>query len=614
MDLSYNKNSINENIFLGQVNLSIKTSSYTKSVTKYYDTEDCLESGYSFELTENKKTSIVFNSTDSEARLYLYGIESLLDDRIEYDEYGEAYLKPSEKEFFLYTLDYYPLIPGVYVGKLIIKSMLYYLPFCIKPKQVNNQQLELIKQDLENSIKGLAIDFIKRVISIDESTSQAVPPILLKQLMILKKHHRIVLAALADLGMKVNYRIQKEYKWTKEERAKKIDSITVRTMQTKPFHVGQLLVPGNALNFNLVENRWLKFMVLSMLKLIDRFMASLDIYTEQIAVEIIELNRYSYQESNKREIIEKQRVVVELREHQSLLLRMKSGFHMILRAPWYSEVSNQIMSNPPHTLLADARYRAVYQLYRELKIDEISISTSSELIYQWKRTDKLYEMWGYIQVLKLLNSLDFEPVSGWIYNSPLTNNTLLIPHLSSGERVTLTKNDIKINCVYDSNLPIVSEETDPTIAPLYMGKHNRPDCRLDFFIEDTYYGSLIVEFKYRPLTNFWSQSLYSTMGRYKVMEQLIAYKRDSNSTYLYGESQDKLRRIFSPRPVLEVWAIYPDERDYNSEKLYLENDSLRIMTMNPGTDMKEIKEQMNSIILLIKERMDFSNNSYSIVK
>lgn len=597
---------MSEKVRLDSVVISFLYKGYKDNVEVFYTSQD-VDNGkaMSFELTENKLVSILFQSKDKNDRLYMYGLESLSDERLAIDENGDVYLKPSINPVELYAKDYYPLIPGTYLGRIVTGGTAYYLPFIVHPKQVTQDQLKLMKQDLEDEVRGLAIDFVRKIYSADDNLTKALPPHLLRQFMTMKKHYPSVMAALTDIYKKANYRIRKEYRWTRENRASQIDHVTVRTLQTKSFHEGQLRTPFSAIDYDLPENRWVKFIIRNVLSLLGKFEESLTIHQQRIIDELNELKRFVFQESTRREMVEKERVSILLQEYGQFVHRMRHGFQMIVHAPWYQEITNKAFTHVPHNLLSDSRYRALYQLHRDLKEEELEISIDPAFTYQWKRTDKLYEMWGFIQILKILTQLGFQPKSGWLYNHLDKDNLLLIPSLGSGEEIIMVKDDVRIRYVYDGVLPLASNATKLEKAPLYMGKHNRPDGRIDFYKRDIYVGSLIIDFKYRPLSNFWRNASYNSMNRPGEMEQLIAYKRDSNSKYLYGEEGGRLiRELHSPRPVREVWALYAEAREGLRNQLFLPDDSIRIFSMNPGQDYTEMVLELEKIIDFMDKMLD----------
>lgn len=610
MDSQYNTGSKDANVELDSINLAFFYGDKEyKKVDRFYAHENVFYENLSFELKENTVVKILFSATEKNARLYMYGLESLYDKRLETDENGDVYLKPSTTLISLYEKDYYPLIPGKYVAKLIFKGETYYLPFEVQPKQVTDDQLDHMKRELEEIIRGLAIDFVKRIYSATDSTTKAIPPQLLKQFMMIKKYYPTVMAALIDIYKKAIYRTGKEYQWTHENRARKVDHVTLRTLQTKSFHEGKLKIPYNAIVYDLPENRWVKYIIRNVLVLLDQFESSLIAYECRLFSELKDMDKYTNtQESTRREKVEKEKVSLNIDDYRQLVHRMKIGFQMIINAPWYQEITNETFTHVPHNLLSDSRYRVLFQLHRELKEEEVEVFIDQTFMYQWKRTDKLYEVWGYINILKLLIELGFQPKSGWLYDKSVDKQTLLIPYLSSGECIVLTKNNMEINYSYDSKLPLVSSETSLKNSPIYMGKRNRPDGRIDFYKENIYMGSLMIDFKYRPISNFWRDELYNSMKRSSEMEQIIAYQRDSYSKYLYGEYGEKegnwFRDRYSPRPVLEVWALYAEAREDKQQHSYIKDHKIRIIPMNPGKDYTEIRGHLQQIINFIDEYFD----------
>lgn len=187
MALQYSPTTSKSTVSLDSVDISILyNNKFQNKVELFYTHEDVLDEEMSFELTENKFLSIQFQATDKNARLYMYGLDSLSDEKLEVDEEGEVYLSPSMTPVELYAKDYYPLIPGKYLAKIITMESSYFLPFWVRSKQVTEDQLEIMKTDLEETLTGLAIDFVKKIYSAADNTTKALPPQLLRQFMTIK--------------------------------------------------------------------------------------------------------------------------------------------------------------------------------------------------------------------------------------------------------------------------------------------------------------------------------------------------------------------------------------------------------------------------------------------
>ena len=76
-----------------------------------------------------------------------------------------------------------------------------------------------------------------------------------------------------------------------------------------------------------------------------------------------------------------------------------------------------------------------------------------EYQYFWKRTDLLYEIWGYIQVVHSLIEIGYKQIEGWIFSQNYEENKT-IPFLSEGTTVKFRDNkmDTEINLAYNVSL------------------------------------------------------------------------------------------------------------------------------------------------------------------
>ncbi|NGQ97508.1 DUF2357 domain-containing protein [Brevibacillus sp. SYP-B805] len=562
-----------------------------------------------FELLENIPVKILFNSPYKNSRLYMYGLDAVIEDRVDIDEDGEIYLRPSSEEVTLYDINYYPFIPAPYLLRVVVEEKTYYAPFLIKSKQVSFEQLELMKKELEEVMKGLAYDLIRRVYAASPEEQQVVlPPPLLKKFMALNKHYPYVMAALTDLYEKINFRIQKGYRWIREEQATTLDQISIRSVFGQTKNPGFIKAPHREVNYNLPENQWIKGIIRNVLTVLDDFINMMAAHRVQVQKEMEELSHFKHQESNRRMYLEKENELATITEYNDRVNQMRRGFQMIANAPWYQEVDIKSLSHIPHVLTTDSRYRALYQLHRDLNDEQIEIAMHPVYTFQWKRTEKLYEMWGFIKILKVLkDSFHFQPRTGWIYSRNSFGENYIIPNLPAGERIELTNDEWRLNLVYDGQLPLSASQTSEREIPLSMGKNNRPDTRIDFYRNDTYAGSLLIDFKYRPIRNFWVHSTRDSLGRKKEMDQLIAYVRDSRSDFLYGE-KGKVIRQFDPRPVIEAWAIYAEVKENQRTSHYIEEDRIKIIPFNPGDDLSIITDNFEEVFQKVRDKFDLVFN------
>jgi len=581
---------------------------YNQTVTTFHDRIS--EEDYArpvFRLLENVPVRLLFDAPDKTSRLYMYGLDEVPGDRVEVDEDGELYLKPSAEPVALHSFGDYPLIPGTYLLRVVSGERTFLAPFLIESKQVSGSQLEQMKQELEEIMKGLTFDLVHRLYAAaPEERGQVLPPPLLRKFMILDRHYPTLMSALTDLYDRVNHRIRKSYRWTPEERATALDQVSIRSLYGQSRLPGYVRTPHREVDHDLPENQWVKRMISRLASFFDEFVQNLQLHRQQIELEIEELLPYQqFQERSASAINEKRKELDTIDGYIGRVDQMRRGLRLITSAAWYQEVEMKPRVHIPHVLATDSRYRALYQLYRELSEDQLQVTLHPMYNFQWKRTEKLYEMWGFTRILKaLVDHAGFRPISGWIYDHRATSDAYIVPVLPPGERIVLVRGEWRLNLVYDGQLPLVLGDTSERELPLSLGKNNRPDTRIDYYLHDIYAGSLLVDFKYRPIRNFWVEAKRNSRQRLREMDQLIAYVRDSRSEHLYGD-RGKGLRLFDPRPVLEAWAIYAETREHERASYYIEDERIRLIPFNPGDDIRMIVRMLDDVLQQVKEKFDW---------
>ncbi|GAB7388788.1 hypothetical protein BSNK01_26260 [Bacillaceae bacterium] len=554
-----------------------------------------------FTIKENVNVSVKFFSEDPNAQLYMDGLESIPDSRVEENEEGEAFLSPSPLPIPLFKTEYFPLIPGVYRIKVKAYGRFYYTSFKVLPKHIDEKQLAVMRQELEGILKGLAMDFVRDYLSLNEgeTTIKTIPPRLLVRFFAITTRFSSVIAALSDLYRKVNFRTKKEYRLVPLDHVKVIDGVSIRYRLQHPEDKEFLKAPHRTIDYDLPENRWVKRIINDVVHFLNAFSESLENYRKQILEEIEKLKPFAFQESTQYTIREKQSVLQLLHTYLEKAQQMKRGIQSVQSAPWYEEIFHSPPPTFPHVLTSDARYRALYQLYRELQQNEVNISFDRQFAVQWKRTDKLYEMWGFLTVLNLLaEKLGFTPTSGWLYDADFTEEGLLIPSLPEGTTIVLQKENIRLHLKYNETIPFRSKDTNMPWNPLYTtANHNRPDGRIDVYKDDIYKGSLLLEFKYR--NHFWDPYRIDSYSRTKVMNQLIAYGNNCRSLYLFGEEKGKIWHELGVNPVREVWAVYPLKESQQQVIQTYSDQRVKVISMSPGHENNHIPAHLEQVITQI---------------
>lgn len=169
---------------------------FSLQVIKQYPVRSVLEAGafttsldrmwkeniVAISIEENDDINIIFNSDDANARLYLEALDIVPSYDCEIDDAeGLMYRKPSSKEFVLVKQgnDYDSLKVDSFVIKVFCLNKWFYGIFKVNPKQMSIPEWNMMRDDLEKEVVGLAQDLIRRNIGIGDVSSGKIPPKLL---------------------------------------------------------------------------------------------------------------------------------------------------------------------------------------------------------------------------------------------------------------------------------------------------------------------------------------------------------------------------------------------------------------------------------------------------
>jgi hypothetical protein len=557
------------------------------------------------QIVENVQLEVLFQSEDPNAQFYMDGLEVLSEQiGLELDKHRIPYLTPQDEPWLLFkntqTEEYYPLIPGFYRIKVVAGGTAYHSMIRVIPKQLTVEQWEIMRDELEAELRGLAQDLIRKNLGYGDPLLQFLPPEHLFRFLVIKKHFSAVMAALSDLRTKVNYRIRKNYRMIPAERATAVDQETIRHRLTHPEQM-ELKSPVREVDYNLPENRWVKRIVQMLGRYLNEIVEALDAYVRRIDLELEEFqNRYPNRELTAH-LRERQRTKKDLSTYSEVAKRMRYGVQVIQTAEWYDNVAPHAPTYVSPVLLQDPRYRALYLLYRELKAENLEINLDTSYAYQWKRTDLLYEMWGFLKICSYLShSLGYQPISGWLYDLNNTGGSIFIPTLPPETRIVLESEDVRLHLIYNAVIPN-REDADPQRDPIYLltSFHDRPDGRIDVYKAGVYMGSLILEFKYRPRYGrypFWDVSSRSTAKRPTATNQLISYYRDSASNLLGVHTDSHWRG--RTRPVYETWALYPRRTGDDSPQVneFFQDYFVRLLVLTPGQENAHVIDQLRKAL------------------
>lgn len=541
-------------------------------------------------IEENDAIDLYFHSTDPNAKLFFTALECCpMTSRIQSDN-GLVYCTPGSEAVKIYRSD-----PKEYdalrVDNLQILVKCYsdtYISFInVIPKQLSTQEWEIMRDDLEREIRGLAQDIVRRNIGVGQQAGGVIPPKDLYAFLVFNKRANAIVSALLDIKDRPKYKQKKYYQLADESEYKEIDAETVKYYLQKGAADNKLLVPHRKVIYDIPENRILKHII----KFFDKKLS-------QFSTIVAETIRYHKQCSQKNQLYER-KYIEGLTVYLNTVNRLKMITNIIKSAEWYQEITEICEVFVPHSFALDPRYGTLYRVYTEMNSEDFSVQLNPQYSYSWKKSSLLYEMWCYICVCRYLLQ-EYSLVSSQ-FDDIFTKNQLF-PFLESGTKINLENDDLLLEIVYDVCLPDNSSEINLHDRPLFMTeKHCRPDICIDLYSKKSnwYIGSIIIECKYRKLTSFWSGSTWSSK------EQIRAYHNGSKSKFYCGGT---LEAIASPRPVSQVLVFSPDDSGKGSREY--RDDNVYIKVFKPTPDRSYIKEACDDLFQAIQKQLELANHTF----
>ncbi|MED4116308.1 DUF2357 domain-containing protein [Priestia megaterium] len=559
-------------------------------------------------LVENVRLTLEFLCENSQSRLYMDGLDTLPTTTLGENIDDEAYILPTsgdviilydnvtDKNKYLETHleGYYPFIPGYYRIRVLHDGVNYYARLKVMPKQVTEEQWVAMREEIEETLHGLAQDLIHRNATIDQNENLPIPVNLLRKLYIIKNDYYKWISALKAINENPRINIKKEYSLIPKGKAANIDANSIRYKVRHPESANYTYSPNNIRSYDLLENQWMKKILSFILKDVNELLDYMNMYKDKVKREISAELRFH--DENHSQVRLKQRIIDEIKEYETFVKRVRGYCLPILKSEWMENINDEEPMYIPHALQLDQRYKRLHKLYRLLKGKEMSITLASQYDYYWKRTDLLYEIWGFLQLVKALQHelVGFKVTRGWIFNVIPSNQALQIPFLEPGTTIEFVKDDVKINLVYDETLPFKKEATKFEKPLFSTNNHNRPDARMDFYKDEDYLGSIIVDFKYRPIWHIWNNSKLEGYKQNHTMRQLISYGSNLTSPFTYNKKYPGLWRRL--KTVHEVWAMYPSHPANWHTKSPFDSYQIRLMEVTPQQSQENLYTSLASAI------------------
>lgn len=484
-------------------------------------------------------------------------------------ESEQTYILPEgKKDILLFAGQDFPLVPGYYVMTVEGAGRAWYGILEINPRYMEKQSWQEMRDELVEEIKTLSFDFMKRNIHISRQLEGAlgVNTEMLLRFYTIRDESPVVLNVLDELARTANSRLALRMKHVRTLG----DRRTEPHIRPQHFHdrAGAPTTPAlyTEMTWDVAENRFAKALLMKLDQNLFTFIKEIDGHVERLEDRQREIARFS-RDREYRMGVKALSQFIDYRKRATLL---RQSIRRVTLAPWYEETKGEMPETMPMAVFRDTRYSVLYRLYKNLENPFSSLDVSSFYQFQWKRTDKLYEMWGFLRFIKALMAKGWELEDG--VEVLKEEGKYRLASLESGTEIRLKRENAEIRLVYDGIVPGNSADTSRDKAPLYTNNsHRQPDLRMDYYKEGLYYGSLVADFKYRDVLFLWQDENRS----YSIRKQFNAY-RDMNTRFYRDMTEAASLR--DSRPVKEVWAVFPKEIPGRSDADY----SLRFIPLAPG--------------------------------
>lgn len=506
-------------------------------------------------------------------------------------ENGQTYIAPFRRQdqpLLLFEGQDFPLVPGYYVLTVEGGGKSWYGLMEITPKYMGKQSWQDMRDELTDEIRTLSFDFMKKNIHISKALEGALGlnTSMLLRFYTISSESSVVLSVLDELSHTANARMVLRLKQIRQEEGRRPDP------HIRPQHVkerpGAERMPAlrAEITRDVEENRFAKSILLALDHILQQFLEEIDGPIRRLEEKQAKLRKYTWGLEYKTG----EKALSRLSLYRRRARRIKDSISRVSRAPWFEEAGTATEGEVPMTVFMDPRYSVLYRLYKNLSDPAQSLDVSSFYQFQWKRTDKLYEMWSFLQFIKALTAKGWELEEG--ISVIREEGRYRLSSLESGTEIKLRREGEEVHLTYDGILPASSADTDRENHPLYTNNsHRQPDLRLDYYKGGLYYGSLVADFKYRDLLFLWQDETRSASLR----RQFNAY-RDMNTRFY--RDLDETASLRDSRPVKEVWAVFPREIPGKSDEDY----SLRFIPLAPGlTGNHRLAEELENYLTSLSE-------------
>lgn len=526
-----------------------------------------------WQVREQERFRINFEAGPRDAQLWMEGLEKVL-------RPTESLVVPDLSEV---GGDLYPWYPGTYAMRIAWGDRTAYALFEVEPKEMESDEMQLLRADLERLVGGLTLDLSTHGYTRVETAGGAGA---IHQLSLLRQAAAELRPVLRQIEAEPQRALGRAYDLLPLHRARRLDGRSFRWLargewirHERAAAAGSgpqmVLAPRPEPSYDTEENRVIAW-ILSRLEGRSRQLA--EALGRENAALAEERRSYEVKGWATAEIRQRE---VAYRGMEQLAGRLWREFGGYRRRPYLAAVGALTgLPRPTVTLQKDSRYRQVYAWYQRL--ERAADDAQAGAPQHAKRSSLLYEYWALLRLIQLLAEEGFH-LQGGRFAEQLrrANRDRIVPVIPPEETFWLARSDgRRVAVTYEGSIPRTRQEAITAGAPLYlMASHNRPDFRLDAYDGEAYIGSILADAKYSPAWNIWSEREYG-----RAMPQLQAYAT-------------ALRHVGAPRDpaTLVVLALYPG-RGQNELPAELEGGLIHLVPLRPGLPLDSLQAQVRRLV------------------
>lgn len=501
------------------------------------------------------------------------------------------------------------LVPGPYYFEVYANGKKYAAYYQVLSKDFSSEALTHLRMQVESMRKGLSYEYTKEKFGMPAPFLD-VNPNMQQIIYFMRMQKKYIQHNLLAIMKDPLTTIEGTYKVTAH--SKKSNAKSVHWLATKgEGRVGvsqrsRYYEKQTQLSLDIVENQWIAYIVKQMIMFVRKLSFGLQKEIVNIANQLdqqrlqlasiqtqkVISNPVGYEKALERIRREEYRVVEQIRvlnrKHkkrlgqQLLLKQYRVLFRQVENTSWVQALSTKKPSFITSRLHQDARYKQMYQLYRDLVELEKKQQMTKVSGVQFRKTWQLFEFFNVGLVIRILQELGYEWTDGWKESddTPLYSSNILPSNTAL--RFSKPNSHYYIEVVYDGEVESMIQERHYSRYFNLIGR--RPDIRITIYYNDGRLFSdkagIVIESKCRRhlylINNHIDPDVKIQLRDFKNMEFFDAHAFERN------EEPVKM-------PIKQVIVTYPKQTGMDSVVSdYVYGDGIIYLQLEPNDPTSEV--------------------------